>query len=169
MDDKELVSFGKSGHFGELAKKLTDPKIGEEQKAFIREFLKRQGVEDLTTTQALVEAVAAENGDPSEANSTETLAKWNNFVGEHPQNEDWQKKITAAIDTGDADSIAAADAEYQRWLSKIRLDWLKSMNVDLPPDHPEVARHRHVVETGETSLLGQSLVQQGSKTGSQTI
>lgn len=46
MDDKELAAYGKTGHFSELASKLTDSKVGEEQKAFIRGFLKRQGIED---------------------------------------------------------------------------------------------------------------------------
>ena len=165
MEDKELAEFGKTGHFSNLAKKLTDKNVDESQKAFIRGFLKRQGVEDMTTSQALVEAVAAETG----IKSAKVEQEWITHLGEHPENQAWQKKLEKAIETGGDGAEAAIDQEYQQWLSKLRLDWLKAMGLDLPPNHPEVARHTAIVETGETSLLDQSLVPQGSKTGSQTF
>ncbi len=170
MDDKDLASFGSSGHFKELAKKLTSDKVSDSQKAFIREFLKKQGIEDLTTTQELVEAAAGESGRAA----AELDEEFNTYVSKHPQSREWQQKIKEVYEASNTDEAleeGAADEinkEYQRWLSQIRLEWLKSMGIELPPNHPEVARHRHVVETGETLMLDESLVQQELKAGPET-
>ena len=48
-------------------------------------------------------------------------------------------------------------SEYAIWRSKFYLDWLKAQKVDLPVTHPVIARHQHVVETGDVSIRDEKL------------
>jgi orotate phosphoribosyltransferase len=158
MDDKDLVEWGMSSDLGPLAETLNDPNVDEDVKVWIRGFLKRQGVEDMTTVQEFIEAAS----DSTSREAAELEAQYVKDRDESAEWQAWQKRLTSVKSDGEYDKM---QAEYLKWLSKFYLDWLKAMGVELPASHPVSARHRHIVETGETSLLGETLVPQGDKDG----
>lgn len=155
MDDKELADFGKTGHFNQLSKLLVDKNTTEAQKAWIRGFLKRQGIEDMTTAQALI--VRAEEASGRDLDELRT--QWHEHMTGHPDNQGWQERLLKAAETGDEEE-SAVNRDYLVWRSKQYLEWLKLMGIDLPQGDPERARHEHIYRTGDPSLLGEVIVSQ---------
>lgn len=160
MSDDELGGFGAGSGFPELSAKLKDAKVSETHKVWIRKFLKRQGVEDMTTTQNILEAArkempASKGGKPVSADELEV--QFEEALSKDSANVGWQHKIVKAAEAGNLEEVTQ---EYMVWRSKFYLDWLRSLGIELPTGHPEAARHRNIVETGETSILDEVLVAQ---------
>lgn len=159
MEDKDLSAMGKEGGFPDLAKKLLDSKVPEYQKVWIRALLKRQGIESMSTTQMIVDVVAQDSKSAMDA--AKIAKRFDADLESNLDHQAWQETLLiAASEGGDYSDMEQA---YLRWRSRYYLEWLKLMGLNPPKDDPEVARHRYVVETGDTSLLDKVIVKQGEK------
>lgn len=150
MKDEELADVSEDTGWGPLAEKLKDKNVPEEQKEWIRQWLREQGVEDMTTTQEVLE-VAAKQSSVNQAEMEEKFAKDIAGTKEH---KDWLRKL---LNPPKGTTFADLNAEYQTWRSQYYLDWLKAQDIELPVTHPVIARHQHVVSTGDTSIRDEKL------------
>ena len=115
-----------------------------------------------TTAQSFIEAAESESGIAGE----KLEAQWQDHISKHPEAKAWDDRILSAAQKGGADQ-EALEKEYLVWRSQMYLEWLRLMGIDLPKGNPERARHEHITDTKDPTLLGEKLVPQGEdkKTG----
>lgn len=151
MDDEELGEVGVEAGWGPLADKLKDKNVPESQKEWIRSWLREQGVEDMTTTQEVLETAAKQTS----TSPAEIERQFAEAMKDSPDNQKWVERLLDP--PKDSKAFEELSSEYAIWRSKFYLDWLKAQKVDLPVTHPVIARHQHVVETGDVSIRDEKL------------
>jgi hypothetical protein len=178
MADDEIVDLaaGENSPYGPIGAALLDEDsglMGPEQKAFARDLLKQLAMNDMTTNQAFLDSYAKSQkkdkpDSEKQKNHDELIELVRQSKMEDKDLEGLAAELTDCLSKAQTQSDIEACQEKGNALQVQDFCSLQESTKKIFPDaepnlqDPNIARVRHVCETGELEVLDQEIVSQSS-------